>query len=82
MLLNTNHAKIFSFACGEINTEEDLSADIMNKHKKGGMSQARFQRLRKGSIHAFLTEVIEALQNIAQDNIILAGPGRDEKTVS
>jgi peptide chain release factor subunit 1 len=79
VLLNSNHAKIFSFSCGEINVEEDLSADIMNKHKKGGMSQARFQRLRKGNIHAFLTEVSEALQKITQDDIILAGPGETKK---
>jgi peptide chain release factor subunit 1 len=79
VLLNSNHAKIFSFSCGEINVEEDLSADIMNKHKKGGMSQARFQRLRKGNIHAFLTEVVDALQKIAHDDIILAGPGETKK---
>jgi peptide chain release factor subunit 1 len=79
VLLNSNHAKIFSFSCGELSTQDALSADIMNKHKKGGMSQARFQRLRKGSIHAFLTEVVEALQKIAQENIILAGPGETKK---
>jgi peptide chain release factor subunit 1 len=79
VLLNSNHAKIFSFSCGELAVEEDLSADIMNKHKKGGMSQARFQRLRKGSIHAFLTEVVDALQKITSENIILAGPGETKK---
>jgi peptide chain release factor subunit 1 len=79
VLLNSNHAKIFSFSCGELNVEEDLSKDIMNKHKKGGMSQARFQRLRKGSIHAFLTEVVDALGKITQENIILAGPGEAKK---
>jgi len=79
VLLNSNHAKIFSFSCGELSVEEDLSADIMNKHKKGGMSQARFQRLRKGSIHAFLAEVVEALEKITTENIILAGPGEAKK---
>ncbi len=79
VLLNSNHARIFSFSCGELSVEEDLSKDIMNKHKKGGMSQARFQRLRKGSIHAFLTEVVEALSKIASENIILAGPGETKK---
>jgi peptide chain release factor subunit 1 len=79
VLLNSNHARIFSFSCGELSVEKNLSADIMNKHKKGGMSQARFQRLRKGSIHAFLTEVIEALQKITSENIILAGPGETKK---
>ncbi len=79
VLLNSNHAKIFSFSCGELSIEGDLSKDIMNKHKKGGMSQARFQRLRKGSIHAFLTEVVESLGKITQENIILAGPGEAKK---
>jgi len=79
VLLNSNQAKIFSFSCGELHVEENLSADIMNKHKKGGMSQARFQRLRKGSIHAFLTEVLDALEKITIENIILAGPGETKK---
>jgi peptide chain release factor subunit 1 len=79
VLLNSNHARIFSFSCGELSVEKNLSADIMNKHKKGGMSQARFQRLRKGSIHAFLTEVVEALVKITSENIILAGPGETKK---
>ena len=76
VLLNTNHAKIFSLSCGEILDEEEMSADIMNKHKKGGWSQARFQRLRKGSIHAFLAEVVDELGKIADENIIVAGPGQ------
>jgi peptide chain release factor subunit 1 len=79
VLLNSNHAKIFSFSCGELSEEGDLSKDIMNKHKKGGMSQARFQRLRKGSIHAFLIEVVESLGKMTQENIILAGPGEAKK---
>ncbi len=79
VLLNSNHAKIFSVSCGEILGEDDISADIMNKHKKGGMSQARFQRLRRGSIHTFLTEVLEDLEKIAEENILLAGPGQTKK---
>ena len=47
----------------------------MNKHKKGGCSQARFNRLRKGAISAFLSEVIESLQKISDKSIIIAGPG-------
>jgi peptide chain release factor subunit 1 len=79
VLLNSNHAKIFSTSCGELREREELSAEIMNNHKKGGWSQARFQRLRKGSIHAFLTEVAEELQKITDKNIILAGPGQVKK---
>ena len=54
VLLNQNHAKIFSVSCGDIVKEDELSAEIMNKHKKGGWSQARFQRLGKEASMLFL----------------------------
>lgn len=76
ILLNSNHAKIFSVSYGEMEEKKRLSAHIMNKHKKGGCSQARFQRLRKESIHAFFVKVTEELQKFADENIIIAGPGQ------
>ncbi len=75
LLVSSNYAKIFSVSLGKVDETKKLSADIMNKHKKGGMSQARFNRLRRGAINAFLTEVIEALQKRADERIIVAGPG-------
>lgn len=76
LLISSNYAKIFSISLGKIEHEKKLSADIMNKHKKGGWSQARFNRLRKGAIHAFFLEVVEALEKMADEHIILAGPGQ------
>jgi peptide chain release factor subunit 1 len=76
VLLNQNHVKIFSVSCGTIVQEGDLSAEIMNKHKKGGWSQARFQRLRKGSIHAFFEDAIQELEKITTGTLVLAGPGQ------
>lgn len=76
VLLNSNYAKIFSVSLGKVESEKNLSKDIMNRHKKGGCSQARFQRLRKGAIHAFFLEVREALEKIADKQIVLAGPGQ------
>lgn len=75
LLISSNYAKIFSVSLGKVEQEKKLSADIMNKHKKGGWSQARFNRLRKGAIHAFFREVIEALQKMIDERIVLAGPG-------
>lgn len=75
VLINSNHAKIYSVSCGKILEERELSAEIMNKHKKGGWSQARFQRLRKSSIHSFFVEVSEELQKFVEDSLIVAGPG-------
>ena len=76
ILLNSHYAKIFSVSLGSVDREKNLSSNIMNKHRKGGMSQARFQRLRKGAIHAFFSEVEEALEKIADKQIVLAGPGQ------
>ncbi len=79
VLLDSHYAKVFSVSLGTVDQTKRLSADIMNKHKKGGMSQARFQRLRKGAIHTFFTEVIEHLESVVDDRIILAGPGQAKK---
>ena len=76
LLISTNHAKIFSVSAGRVENTKKLSADIINKHKKGGWSQARFNRLRRGAIHTFFTEVEEILRKIADKRIILAGPGQ------
>ena len=76
LLVNTNCAKIYSVSMGKIEDTKKLSADIMNRHKKGGQSQARFNRLRRGAIHAFLKEVIEALALRTDERIVLAGPGQ------
>jgi len=75
VLVNSNSAKIYSVSFGEITDSKKLSADIMNKHKKGGWSQARFNRLRRGAIHSFFTEVVEELEKREDEQIIVAGPG-------
>lgn len=75
VLLNSNQAKIFSIELGQAEQQKKLSSDIMNKHKKGGWSQARFQRIRKGAIHDFFTEVSEYLEKMDEDQIVIAGPG-------
>jgi len=79
VLLNSNQAKIFSVELGQAEQQQNLSSDIMNKHKKGGWSQARFQRIRKGAIHDFFNEVIEYLKHETDGQIVLAGPGTAKK---
>ncbi len=75
VLLNSHQAKIFSIELGKAEQQKKLSSDIMNKHKKGGWSQARFQRIRKGAIHDFFTEVKNYLEQITENQIVIAGPG-------
>jgi len=75
VLVSSNYAKIYSISLGRVKDTKKLSANIMNKHKKGGCSQARFNRLRKGAISSFLSEVVESLKKISGERIIIAGPG-------
>ena len=75
LLLNSNSAVIYSISIGEIKDSKKLSKDIMNKHKKGGCSQKRFNRLRRGAIKDFFNEIIEEIQKRSNDKIIIAGPG-------
>ena len=75
VLISSNYAKIFSIYLGKIDDTKRLSKDIMNKHKKGGCSQARFNRLRRGAIDTFLSEVVEELAKRVDERIVVAGPG-------
>jgi peptide chain release factor subunit 1 len=79
ILLDTNSARMYLVSMGTVIDEKKLSAHIMNKHKKGGWSQMRFQRLRTGAIDHFYKKVLDDLGTFLADEkpqrIILAGPG-------
>jgi len=79
LLLDSKEARLF---CVRSNVPEEmghLSTDLMNKHKKGGWSQMRFNRLRKGAIKSFLSEVAEDVQESCSRHktkgLVIAGPG-------
>ena len=59
------------------------SEHIMGRHKKGGCSQARFQRLRKGAIRDFLQEAADRTAELMRtedlENLVVAGPGTAKK---
>ncbi|MDY6930439.1 MAG: Vms1/Ankzf1 family peptidyl-tRNA hydrolase [Halobacteriota archaeon] len=83
VLLDSHRAKVYVVSSGIIEVEEEMVSDIMNKHKKGGWSQARFQRLREGAIDHFLKEVREDAEKIFSDEdikrIVIAGSGNAKK---
>jgi peptide chain release factor subunit 1 len=66
--------------CHELEHE---SIDLMNKHRKGGMSQMRFHRLRSGQIDSFLEGVVEDMMRMRElhglRGLIIAGPGEAKK---
>jgi len=79
VLLDSQRAKIYVVSSGKVGYKKIYATDIINKHKKGGMSQARFQRLRKGAIDHFLKDVADDVEKLfLQDEvvkIIIAGSG-------
>lgn len=83
VLLDHSNAKLFLISSAIISDTKSMHKDIMNKHKKGGWSQMRFQRLRKGAIDHFFKEVSEYLEGLLEKEnvrrIILAGPGNAKK---
>jgi peptide chain release factor subunit 1 len=85
VLLDHSNAKLYLISSAVISDTKRMHKDIMNKHKKGGCSQMRFQRLRKGAIDQFFKEVAEKLESLLEKEkvrrIILAGPGNAKKEI-
>ncbi|WP_321417684.1 Vms1/Ankzf1 family peptidyl-tRNA hydrolase [uncultured Methanomethylovorans sp.] len=79
LLVDSREAKFFCIRSDIIKEHKHLSTDLMNKHKKGGWSQMRFNHLRKGAIKSFLSEVINNIHDTCDQfptkGIVIAGPG-------
>jgi len=79
VILDNHRARIYVISSGRIEEKDKLARDIMKKHKKGGMSQARFQRLRVGAIEHFMKEVAEEMVKLFSKDkvfkIVIAGTG-------
>jgi peptide chain release factor subunit 1 len=87
VILDHSHARIFVVSMREIIQKDCVAEEIVRKHRHGGMSQLRFQRLHDGWVDHYLKEVAEHLhdevvkcQCIGRlSGIVLAGPA-DAKT--
>ena len=79
LLVDSREARLFLVRSNAIVEKGKASIDLMNKHKKGGWSQMRFNRLRKGAIKSFLKEIVDDLQGLDGPamimGIVVAGPG-------
>jgi peptide chain release factor subunit 1 len=79
LLLDSQEARLFLVRSGILEEKDRVKIDLMNKHKKGGWSQMRFNRLRRGAIKSFLSEVIDdlnALEDLSKmQGLVVAGPG-------
>jgi peptide chain release factor subunit 1 len=79
LLIDSQEARLFLVKSNLLEENEKASIDLMNKHKKGGWSQMRYNRLRRGQISSFFTQLIEDLQKNEDltkiRGLVVAGPG-------
>jgi peptide chain release factor subunit 1 len=79
LLIDSQEARLFLVRSNLLEKNDNASIDLMNKHKKGGWSQMRYNRLRRGQIDSFFTQLIEDLQKnedlTKMRGLVVAGPG-------
>ena len=79
LLVDSREARFVCIRSDLAEEKKHLSTDLMNKHKKGGWSQMRFNHLRKEAIKSFFSEVAEDVRgtcdNLQTRGLIIAGPG-------
>ena len=79
LLLDSQEARLFLVRSGILEEKDRAKIDLMNKHKKGGWSQMRYNRLRRGAIKSFLARLIDDLQSHEDlprmRGLVVAGPG-------
>ncbi|MCK4234041.1 hypothetical protein KAU34_12005 [candidate division WOR-3 bacterium] len=75
--VDNRKARFFSSYTGIVNEREEISEEIHGRHKKGGWSQARFQRHIKNQTLKHLNNVSDVLYEIYKrekfDHLILGG---------
>jgi len=80
IMVDSREARLYLIRSDILEEKSRSSIDLMNKHKKGGMSQMRFNRLRTGAIKSFLSTVAYDLSSSPDlesiGGLIVAGPGQ------
>ena len=62
VVLDHTHARLFMVSHYDILQKDTVAEEIVRKHRKGGMSQLRFQRLHDGYVGHYFKEVVEHLE--------------------
>jgi len=79
ILMDSKEATFYLVRSSLMEKVGSASIDLMNRHKKGGMSQKRFNRLRRGQIDAFIDEIVDDLDSLEDlgslRGLVVAGPG-------
>jgi peptide chain release factor subunit 1 len=79
ILMDSQEATFYRVRSTMVEKVESANVNLMNRHKKGGMSQKRFNRLRRGQVEAFIDEIVDDMDHIQEmegmRGIVVAGPG-------
>jgi peptide chain release factor subunit 1 len=80
LLIDSREARLYLVMSDLVVERDRATIDLMNKHKKGGWSQMRFNRLRKGAISSFFSQVADDLAELEDQQqtkgLVVAGPGK------
>jgi peptide chain release factor subunit 1 len=83
VLLDSEQAAILSVLGGKGELQGEAGTSLIGRHRRGGMSQMRYQRHRQGQVNQFYDQVAERLGEVvaAADlrRIVVAGPGTAKK---
>jgi peptide chain release factor subunit 1 len=83
LVMDSQSARFIVISSDQCTIVNESNIDLMNKHKKGGMSQARFNRLRMGAIHQFIMDVLGDMERFGHldelRGLVIAGPGEAKK---
>ena len=79
VLIDGQHAEIHHVEQARAEQVGEASHSSLGRHKRGGWSQMRYQRIREGVVQRFYDEVCEQLDSLLLSEgdmrIIIAGPG-------
>ena len=78
LLMDSQEATLYAVRSTMMEEVETAGIDLMNRHKKGGMSQKRFNRLRRGQMEAFIDQLVDDLDRVEMTSVrglVVAGPG-------
>jgi peptide chain release factor subunit 1 len=83
VVVDSESAAVYSVVGGKADLEHRRRLDLIGRHKKGGMSQMRYQRHRQGIKDKLHNDTADQLQRLVQageaERIVLAGPGPAKK---
>lgn len=83
VLVDNANASIHLVEGGKAELDHKKRLDLIGHHKKGGMSQMRYQRHRQGIVDKMHNEIATRMQRLVDsgeaDRIVVAGPGNAKR---